>query len=172
MSWLLNPHGDPPVANTTTKEDEEPKVADPSIPGRKVSTKKANQPFLACVFIPNFTQSIGNLMIRSSYKQFKEEQEAKHNAWAERMKERDEKIARGEKVGRAERDPTEEVEVGLKGVLKFILYFAIFFILAGKFFTGSFLWEYDGKWVQLKTYMPVSTMIHIYAIKSDVHAVG
>lgn len=74
------------------------------------------------------------------------------------MKERDEKIARGEKVGRAEKDPTEEVEVGMMGILKFLLYLAIFIVLTGKFFTGSFLWEYEGKWVQLKTYMPVSIL--------------
>ncbi|KAF7978313.1 hypothetical protein HWV62_921 [Athelia sp. TMB] len=133
MSWLMNPRGDPPAAAATT--DEEPKVADPSIPGRMVSAKKANQPFLA-------------------YKQYKNKQEADHNAWVERMKERDEKIARGEKVGPAERDPTEEVEIGLGGVLKFLLMLVIFVVLAGKFFTGSFLWEYDGKWVQLKTYIP------------------
>lgn len=91
------------------------------------------------------------------------------------MKERDEKIARGEKVGPAERDPTQEVEVGLGGILKFLLYFTIFFVLAGKFFTGSFLWEYDGKWVHLQTYksyLPVSIIIHIiYAIQPDVFAV-
>jgi hypothetical protein len=28
-------------------------------------------------------------------------------------------------------------------------------LIAGKFFTGSFLWEYEGKWAQLKTYWPV-----------------
>ena len=76
------------------------------------------------------------------------------------MKERDEKIARGEKAGPAESDPTEEVEIGLGGVLKFLLMLVIFVVLAGKFFTGSFLWEYDGKWVQLKTYIPVSTLLH------------
>lgn len=77
------------------------------------------------------------------------------------MKERDEKIARGEKVGPAERDPTEEVEIGLGGVLKFLLMLVIFVVLAGKFFTGSFLWEYDGKWAQLKTYIPVGVLLHI-----------
>lgn len=93
---------------------------------------------------------------------------AEHNACAQRMKERDEKIAKGEKVGRAEKDPTAEVEVGLGGVLKFLLYLAIFVILAGKFFTGSFLWEYEGKWVHLKTYMPVSILKHSHhAINLD-----
>jgi len=72
------------------------------------------------------------------------------------MKERDEMIAKGLKVGPKEKDPTEEVEVGLLGLLKFILYILIFIVLAGKFFTGSFLWEYEGKWTNLKTYMPTN----------------
>jgi len=74
------------------------------------------------------------------------------------MKERDEMIAKGLKVGPKEKDPTEEVEVGLLGLLKFILYLLIFGVLAGKFFTGSFLWEYEGKWTNLRTYMPVSRL--------------
>lgn len=57
----MNPRGDPPAAAATT--DEEPKVADPSIPGRMVSAKKANQPFLACVRIPAFTQLTGLLLM-------------------------------------------------------------------------------------------------------------
>jgi hypothetical protein len=40
-----------------------------------------------------------------------------------------------------------------------LLYLVILFVLAGKFITGSFLWEYDGKWVQLKTYWPVG--VHV-----------
>jgi hypothetical protein len=72
------------------------------------------------------------------------------------MKERDEMVAKGLEVGPKEKDPTEEVEVGFLGLLKFILYLLIGIILAGKFFTGSFLWEYEGKWTNLKTYMPVS----------------
>lgn len=28
-------------------------------------------------------------------------------------------------------------------------------LLTGKFVTGSYIWEYDGKWVQAKTYFPV-----------------
>jgi hypothetical protein len=72
------------------------------------------------------------------------------------MKERDEMIAKGLEVGPREKDPTEEVEVGCFGLLKFILYCLIFVILAGKFLTGSYLWEYEGKWTNLKTYLPVS----------------
>jgi|ERR1700722_9719092 len=91
-----------------------------------------------------------------SYKEYREKQEALHNAWLERKKEREEKLARGEKVGPEERDPTAEEEVGCLGLLKFVLGIVIVILLAGKFFTGSYLWEYDGQWVRLKTYFPVS----------------
>lgn len=76
-----------------------------------------------------------------------------------KKKERDEKIARGEKVGKLEPDPTAEEEVGVLGLLKFLLYVAIILVLAGKFFTGSFVWEYEGKWTNLKTYWPVSNIL-------------
>jgi len=73
------------------------------------------------------------------------------------MKERDEMIAKGLKVG-----PKRKIQQGgggwLIGPLKFILYLLIFGVLAGKFFTGSFLWEYEGKWTNLRTYMPVSRL--------------
>jgi hypothetical protein len=55
-----------------------------------------------------------------------------------------------------EPDPTAEEEVGLIGLLKFILGLFLIAILAGKFITGSYTWEYEGKWAQLKTYFPVS----------------
>lgn len=71
------------------------------------------------------------------------------------MKEREERLAKGLEVGPEEKDPTAEEEVGLLGLLKFIVYILIIIILAGKFVTGSFLWEYEGKWTNLKTYMPV-----------------
>jgi hypothetical protein len=65
-------------------------------------------------------------------------------------------MTRGEKVGPAERDPTAQEEVSLLGFLKFLVYLLLFTALAGKFFTGSFTWEYRSKWTQLKTYWPVS----------------
>jgi len=74
----------------------------------------------------------------------------------ERKKERDAKLARGEKVGPEERDPTAQEEVGILGLLKFLVYVLIIIALAGKFFTGSFTWEYDGKWTRLKTYWPTN----------------
>jgi len=43
MSWLANMEGKP----DPNFRDEEPKVPDPAIPNRMVSTKRANRPFLA-----------------------------------------------------------------------------------------------------------------------------
>ncbi|KAG6332122.1 hypothetical protein ID866_6967 [Astraeus odoratus] len=133
MSWLWNPSGDAPRPPGPTED----LVVDPANPSRKVRRKAANEPFLA-------------------YKEFKDKQEKEHEAWLQRKKEREERLARGESVGPEERDPTAEEEVGLVGLLKFILYVLLIIVLAGKFFTGSFLWEYDGKWVRLKTYLPES----------------
>jgi predicted heme/steroid binding protein len=110
-------------------------VPDPGNPNRMVSKKAANRPFLA-------------------YHEYKLKKEKQHEAWLQRKKEREEKLARGEKVGPEERDPTAEEEVGFLGLLKFIVYLLLIVVLAGKFFTGSFLWEYDGKWARLKTYWP------------------
>jgi hypothetical protein len=75
--------------------------------------------------------------------------------------EREARIARGENVGPAERDPTAQQEVSLLGFLKFLIYLLLFTVLAGKFFTGSFTWEYRSKWTQLKTYWPVS-LSHLF----------
>lgn len=95
-----------------------------------------------------------------SHKQYREKQEQEHQAWLRRNQEREEKLARGEEVGPAEVDPTAEQEVGLLGLLKFIVYSLLVIVIAGKFFTGSFLWEYDGKWARLKTYWPVCLGSH------------
>ena len=46
-------------------------------------------------------------------------------------------------MGPEEPDPTEEPEVGCLGLLKFIVISLVVIILAGKFFTGSFLWEQE-----------------------------
>jgi predicted heme/steroid binding protein len=34
------------------------------------------------------------------------------------------------------------------------VYLLLFTLLAGKFFTGSYLWEYESKWTRLKSYWP------------------
>jgi len=111
----------------------EKKVRDPSIPNRMVSNKSANRPFLA-------------------YREYREQQEALHEAWVERQKEREAKIARGEKVGPPESDPTAQKEVGLVGLLKFFFYLFVAIALAGKFFTGSYTWDYQ---IRLKSLMHV-----------------
>ncbi|KAJ7590762.1 cytochrome b5-like heme/steroid binding domain-containing protein [Mycena floridula] len=133
MSWIQNVNGKEP--EKYVEPDGTEMVKDPSIPNRMVSNKQANQPFLA-------------------HKEYRDKQEALHTAWLERKKLRDEKIARGEPVGPEERDPTAQTEIGLGGILKFLLYLTLFGALAGKFFTGSYTWEYESKWTQLKTYWP------------------
>lgn len=90
----------------------------------------------------------------SSHKEWRQQEAAKKEAKAERKKERLEKIARGEEVGPEEADDDEEV--GLMGLLKFITFVLLFIVLASKFVTGSWLWEYDGKWTNIKSYIPVS----------------
>jgi len=80
-----------------------------------------------------------------------------HNAWEEKRKARDEKIARGEKVGPLEPDPTAVEEVGVLGLLKFLAIVLLCICLAGKFLTGSYTWDHHSRWLQLKTYWPVSS---------------
>ena len=89
------------------------------------------------------------------YRNYKNGQDKLHNEWLERKKARDEKISRGEDGGPEERDTTSEVEIGFFSLLKFLIYALIIAALAGNFVTGSYTWEYEGKWVQLKTYWPV-----------------
>lgn len=89
------------------------------------------------------------------YSEYRLKREQEHEAWLQRKKEREEKIARGEKAGPEEIDPTEEPEVGCLGILKFVLYATIFIVLAGKFITGSFLWEHELP--NLRQFIPVRT---------------
>ncbi|KAJ7725115.1 cytochrome b5 [Mycena metata] len=103
----------------------EPKVKDPYIPDRMVSAKSANQPFLA-------------------HREYRERQEALHLEW----------IAKGEPVAPLPRDPTQPTEVGVLGLFKFLVYLTVFLALTGKFITGSYTWEYETRWVQLKTFWP------------------
>ena len=89
------------------------------------------------------------------YKEYRHQQEKQHKEWAERKRDRDERLAKGEEVGPEEPDPTAEVEIGLWGLVKFLLGTIAIVMLTGKFVTGSYIWEYDGKWAQAKTYLPV-----------------
>ncbi|KAG6885252.1 hypothetical protein C0993_004109 [Termitomyces sp. T159_Od127] len=136
MSWFQEAAGGP-APPIYRDPPEKRKMKDPAIPGRMVTDKSANRPFLA-------------------YKEYREKQETLHAAWVERNKEREAKIARGEEVGPPESDPTAQKEVGILGLLKFFLYLALVIALSGKFFTGSYTWEYESKWMQLKTYWPTN----------------
>lgn len=95
------------------------------------------------------------LATRSRYTRYREKQKEEHEAWLKRRKEREEKIAKGESVGPEERDPTAEEEVGLLGLLKFIVYVLVFSALAGKFFTGSFVWNFEDNLPSIKQFWPV-----------------
>lgn len=105
-----------------------------------------------------------------SYTEYRKKREKEHEAWVQRQKERAEKLARGEEVGPEEPDPTEEPEVGLLGLLKFILYCAVFIILAGKFFTGSFLWEQElpnlSRFLSVSRIIPPSLVFHIHILSA------
>ncbi|KAI9510976.1 cytochrome b5 [Russula earlei] len=121
MSWISNLEGKP----DPNFRDDGPKVPDPTIPHRMVSTKRANQPFLA-------------------YKAYRDEQAKLHVAWRERQDARLAAIARGDpNPPPAEPDPTAEKEVGLLGLLKFFACVVLAFFLAGKFVTGEWTWGSD-----------------------------
>ncbi|TFK29272.1 cytochrome b5 [Coprinopsis marcescibilis] len=134
MSWLKEAASGEPLP--TFKEDpNELKVKDPSIPNRLVSNKPANRPFLA-------------------YAEYRGKQEKLHQDWVKKKEERDAAIARGEEVGPLEPDPTAVEEVGVLGLLKFLVICLVIGALAGKFVTGSYTWDYQSKWLTLKQYMP------------------
>ncbi|KAH8984598.1 cytochrome b5-like heme/steroid binding domain-containing protein [Lactarius akahatsu] len=118
MSWISNIEGKP----DPNYKDDGPKVPDPAIPDRMVSTKRANQPFL-------------------SYKNYRDEQAKLHAAWREREDARLAAIARGDpNPPRAEPDPTAQTEIGLLGLLKFLVFLFVGVLLAGKFVTGEYGW--------------------------------
>ncbi|KAF9076831.1 cytochrome b5-like heme/steroid binding domain-containing protein [Rhodocollybia butyracea] len=134
MSWFKTSiTGEDP--EPYVEPEDAPKVRDPSIPNRMVTDKAANKPFL-------------------SYKTYREKQKQLHEKWLERQKIRKEKIARGEEVGPEERDPTEPEEVGLVGLLKFIVCVIALFAVTGKLFAGSYTWNYESKLEHLKTFIP------------------
>ncbi|KAH9950098.1 cytochrome b5 [Amylocystis lapponica] len=127
--------GAAPAVAEAVGDDEEPMVQDPADPHRLVSAKRANRPFLG-------------------YADYRKEQEKEHQAWERRMAARAAKMARGEDGGPAEPDPTEEPEVGCVGLLRFLLYCAVFALLAGKFVTGSFVW--DAQLPSLRQFLPTN----------------
>ncbi|KAF7331758.1 Sterol metabolism-related protein [Mycena kentingensis (nom. inval.)] len=139
MSWMGGLTGQEPERYVAP--EDEPKVADPAIPDRMVSAKTANQPFLA-------------------HKEYREQQERLHEEWLEKKKIRDAKIARGEKVGPLPPDPTQPVEVGIVGLLKFFLYVMIGGALLGKFITGSYTWEYQTRFSGLKQFWPTDQRLY------------
>lgn len=98
------------------------------------------------------------MMTPCRYKNYREQQRQLHDGWVERQKEREAKIARGEKVGPPERDPTEEREISLGDIVKFIVYVLLAITLGGKFITGDFMWGYRGKWTNIHTYLPVRSV--------------
>ena|ERR1700731_2155096 len=89
------------------------------------------------------------------YQRHRERQEAEHRAWEEREKERAAKLARGEKAGPPERDPTAVYDVGVLDLIRVLAFTVLIVLLAGKFFTGDFLWEYRTRWTNLKRVWPV-----------------
>lgn len=169
MSWLADmATGATPQGPTRPPEGAEvpaspwgefpPMMADPAKleKDRLVSTKQANRPFLAYVSHPRALRlALIAWLLPDRYKHYREEREKEHQAWMERKKERDEKLARGEKVGPEERDPTEEQEVGCVGLLKFFTVVIVIVLLAGKFFADDYLWGYEAKWKTVKTWIPV-----------------
>ncbi len=78
-----------------------------------------------------------------SYAKYREDREKLHEEWLKRKEERELKLARGEEVGPEEPDPTAEREVGCWGLLQFIVICLAIVVFAGKFFTGSYMWEQD-----------------------------
>lgn len=95
------------------------------------------------------------------YAEYRTKREAEHAAWLGRQKERAARLAQGDEVGPEEPDPTAEPEVGCLGLLKLVLYVLVFALLAGKFITGSFLWEHELP--NFKKWIPVRRPRYIFA---------
>ncbi|KAF8583981.1 cytochrome b5 [Ramaria rubella] len=138
MSWLADftPGRQPREQNTAPANgkdvDNNPIIKDAR--GRNVSTKNANKPFLV-------------------YQEHLKKQEAEREARKRRNQERLEKMARGEVVGPRENEDLEE-EIGLWGLIKFLIFLVAGMMLLGHFITGDYLWDYQGKYRTLKTFWP------------------
>jgi hypothetical protein len=156
MSWISNPQGRP----DRNFRDDGPKVPDPAIPDRMVSTKRANQPFLAYVFVLSSPILLYYFFFFFSfrYKAYRDEQAKLHAAWREREEARLAAIARGDpNPPPAEPDPTAEREIGLLGLLKFFFYVLLVALLAGKFVTGEWAWgmgDSVGRVVDVRRWWP------------------
>jgi len=100
--------------------------------GRMVSQKKANKPYLA-------------------YQKYREEEAKRLADKEERKRVRDEKIARGEEVGPAERD---EDSWSLWDVIKTLLVIIGGIALTGQLVTGSLMWGARGKLTDVKSWWP------------------
>jgi len=135
-----------------------------------VGSRKRNLSLFLSAFLP--LEAVIRIFVVIRYKEYRHEQEKKHDEWVARKHERDERLARGEEVGPEEPDPTAEVEIGLWGIVRFLLSTIAIAMLAGKFVTGSYLWDYDGKWVQTKTYFPVRSHPHPSLVTSSQQADG
>lgn len=88
------------------------------------------------------------------YREYKVKEEEKARLKAEMIQRREEKIAKGEELG-----PEDELEKEPSAILALLRVFLVFIgitMALGWFITGSVFWEYDGKWVRLSTYLPVS----------------
>ncbi|KAF8529278.1 cytochrome b5 [Hysterangium stoloniferum] len=137
MSWVGELAGGEPKSDAPppASELEGHKVLKGAT-GKAVSTKAANRPFLA-------------------YQQYRQKQEEDLAARKQRNKERLEKMARGEKVGPPESEELDTAqEVGVWGLIKFLVALVAIGMLLGHFITGDYLWDYQGKWRHLKTYLP------------------
>ena len=91
------------------------------------------------------------------YKAYRDEQARLHAEWREREDARQAAIARGDSnPPPAEPDPTAEKEIGILGLLKFLMWVALGVLLAGKFVTGEWMWgRGDGAWASVRKLWPV-----------------
>jgi hypothetical protein len=122
--------------------------------GNLVSDKTANKPFLvsAICHCANLCRCT-HIWFPPRYREWKVKEEEKERLKAEKAKRRAEKIARGEALG--PEDELEKEPSAALAIAQLLLFLVGSVLLAGWFITGSPLWGYDGKWVHLRTYIPV-----------------
>ncbi|GJJ07714.1 hypothetical protein Clacol_001919 [Clathrus columnatus] len=109
--------------------------------GKPVAAKKANQPFL-------------------KYQELRKKQEEELEAKKQRNKERLERQARGEEVEPPEKEEINEtVNITLWDIIKFLFIVTMIVLGSGYFITGDPLWDYQGKWRRLSSYLPKHEML-------------